>query len=121
MYDIVIPYVCPLRNDHHGRSNYQLSPYKVITIVWSTFPMLYNLIPVTHLFFNWSTFPLLYNLIPVTHLFFNWKFVPFYLPHLFYSSPHFPPFWPPPTCSLYLRVFLSCHVCSFVLFFRVYA
>ena len=46
MYIIVIGYFHTLQNDHHSKSSYHLSPYKVITALLTIFLMLY--IPMTY-------------------------------------------------------------------------
>ena len=80
-----IQYSYIFQNDHHGKSSYHLSPCKDIYIIIDNIPHLVHFISMTHLFCNW-------------------KFVPLNFPLLFLSSPHSPPLWQPPVCSLYLWV-----------------
>ena len=89
-------YFCTLQNDHHHKSSYRLSPYKVITIL-----LTYSPCCMFH---------------PRDSFICNWKFVPLNLPHLFLSSPT--PFPLATTCffSVSMTLFLFCYVCSFVLF-----
>ena len=41
LYSIVFQYFYILQNDHHNKSSYRLSPYKMITVSLTIFPMLY--------------------------------------------------------------------------------
>ena len=42
---VIIRYLYMLQNDHNGKSNYHLSPYKVIAILWTMFLTLYLTFP----------------------------------------------------------------------------
>ena len=72
MYDILIQYFCVLKNDHHRKSGYHLSRYRIITILLAVFSML-------NFTFLW-------------YLFYSWKFVHLNSLHLFclLSSPPIP-------------------------------
>ena len=94
MHRIVIWYFLTLRSDH--RLSDDLSPYKVITILLTIFPMLY-------ISSSWLNF------------FCNWKFAPLNLPHI---SPHLPPMAATCLFSVSISLFLFCYVSSFVLFLR---
>ena len=87
----MIWYFYTLQNDHNKSiaNLVQFSKTKV------TIQSYYNIV---------DYIPHAVHFIPMTHLFYNWKFVPLNLPHLFHSSPHTPPLWQPPVCSLYLWV-----------------
>ena len=87
-----------LPNDHHNKSNYYLSPYIDTTLVLAIFPHTIHFVPITHVFCNW-------------------KLVPLNLPHLFHSFPHPSPQTLTFLFSLSMTLFLSCYVCSLVLFF----
>ena len=77
-------------------SSYNLSPYKVITIIEY---ILYKV-----------------HYITVTYLFYNWKFLPLNTLHLFHANPHNPFFWQQPLCSLYLWGSFCFVVSSFVFY-----
>ena len=91
MYDITIWYFYILRNDHHDKSSYHLSPYKVMTILLTIFSMLY----ISSLWLIYFVTGSLYLLIPITY----------------FTSP----VWQPHFCSLYLWVCFC-----FVLFFHLF-
>ena len=83
-----------MKNEHHDNSSYHLSPFKVITILLTLFPMLYTSSS-WHLFFDWKSVPLTY---------FTHPSIPFPLVMICLFS-------------LYLSLFLFCCVHSFVHFF----
>ena len=82
MFNIVIRYLCTLQNNHHDQYSYYVSPYKVITILLTVFPMLY----ISLMWFIYFVIGSLYLLISFSY------------------SPQPPPFRQPPVCSLYLWV-----------------
>ena len=84
MYIIVIQHLNSLWDDHHNQFSYHLSPFKVITILLTVFPILYSTSP-------W--------------LIYNWNFVFLNLFYLFPSSPHSPLSWQSPVWFLYLWIF----------------
>ena len=66
-----------------------------------------------NIIFLLTVFPMLYVILPVTHLFCNWMFVPFHFPDLFYSSSKFC-FWQLSVCLLCLWRFILCCVFGFI-------
>ena len=41
MYNRVIQNLCTIPNDHHNKSSYYRSPYKIVTMLLTVFPVLY--------------------------------------------------------------------------------
>lgn len=62
VYIVVIWYIYMFWNDHHDKSIYHLSPYKIITVLW--------------------VYSLYYTLYSVIYLLYSWKFIPFNQPSL---------------------------------------
>ena len=60
--------------------------------------------------------PYTIHFISETDLFGSWKFVPLTLSYLFLSSSYHPSLWKIPIFSLYLQLFMFCHICSFVFY-----
>ena len=112
LYNIVVQYFYILQNDHHNKSSYHLSPYKMITVSLTIFPMFY----VISLWIIYSITGSLYLFITLSCF--------TQPPHTLHSAPSHPslstptPFTQPtpqPGCSPYLWV-CFCFV-IFVLFF----
>lgn len=87
-----------LKNVHHNKYSYHLSPCKVMTIKLTIFPMFYLSSP-WHLFYNGYLYPM----IPFTY---------------FTYSPHIPSLWQPPDHTLHLWVCSWNFVCFCLFFFR---
>ena len=85
MYNIVSQYFSTLQNDHHSKSAFNLSPWKVAIILL-------------------TLFSLHYITLHPCDLFCYWKFIPLNPCNLFPLNPHFSPLWQPPIYSLFLWV-----------------
>ena len=86
-----------LQNDHHNKSSYHLSLWKVIIILLTVFSMLYSRS-------LWLTLQLEVYILYLLYLFIHPPF------HIF-------PFWQLIVCTLYLWIFFCSVFCSLVLFF----
>ena len=90
-----------LQNDHHNKSSYYLSPYIDTTLLLTILPHTIHFVPITYVFCNW-------------------KLVPQSPSPISFISPPLPSDTLTFLFSLSMTSFLSCYVCSLVVFFLDY-